>query len=87
MVEIFPKELTQTQCECGKIATQEGFQDSKDHNIFQPFWSETMQCRIRDRMDLQKLRAYAKSQGLINIGHVRGIKPDRKAIRYNYEHD
>lgn len=53
---------------------------------FQPFWSDTMQKRINDREDLSKLRQYAKDNGLTNVGHTK-MKPDRAAIRYNYEND
>lgn len=86
MVEIAPKVVQSLKCKCGGTADQEEFQDSKDHNIFRPFWSDTMQMRIRDRVDLQRLRDYAKSKGLVNVGHQR-MKPDRAAIRYNYERD
>jgi hypothetical protein len=86
VVEISPNETEKTPCECGKQARQEETQVGRDHNLFRPFWSDTMQCRINDREDLSKLRAYAKSKGLTNVGHT-VMKPDRAAIRHNYDHD
>lgn len=59
---------------------------SKGEGRFQPFWSDTMQMRINDREDLAKLRQYAKDNGLTNVGHT-SQRPDRAAIRHNYEND
>ena len=83
MVQIFPEKQLVKQCKCGKRALQI---EEVDAVMFKPFWSDTLQMRIMDRQDLQKLRAYAKKEGLINVGHEHQ-KPDRWAIRYNYEHD
>ncbi len=85
VVEISPNPTLQAGCECGNPAIPEEGQEKKEKNLFQPFWSDTMQCRINDREDLKKLRAYAKANGLTNVGHL-NQKPDRAAIRYNYEH-
>lgn len=86
VVEISPNETESLDCECGKKAHQEERADSKEHNLFKPFWSDTLQMRIKDRIDLQKLRQHAKDNGLINVGHVHQ-RPDRAAIRHNYENE
>ncbi len=80
---------TETQkCDCGKEMQRifSAPRAPEREGRFQPFWSDTMQCRIKDREDLSKLRSYAKAKGLVNVGH-RDMKPDRAAIKYNYEHD
>lgn len=51
---------------------------------FRPFWSDTFQMRVRDREDLRKLKDLRKQNGLECIGHQRQ-RPDRKAIRHNFE--
>lgn len=53
---------------------------------FQPFWSDTFQRRINDREDLRVMRDEAKASGLTCVGH-RKQKPDKAAIRHNYEND
>ena len=75
-------------CECGKTMFKL-FPTARSKDFrgkFSPFWSDTMQCRINDREDLNKLKQYAKDNGLTCVGH-NAQKPDRAAIRYNYEHD
>lgn len=80
------------KCECGSdmkrlfpcpMGYVDGVNTASDHK-FQPFWSDTMQCHIHDRQDLKKLKKYAKDNGLTCIGHDKQ-KPDKAAIRYNYE--
>lgn len=85
IVEISPKETSELPCHCGSVSDQV-HRESGDHNLFKPFWSDTLQMRIKDKIDLQKLRQYAKDNGLVNVGHVHQ-KPDRRAIRHNYESD
>lgn len=85
VIEISPKETEKLPCDCGKEAHQEERAEARDHNLFRPFWSDTLQKPIKDRMDLAELRSYAKANGLTNVGH-RDQKPDRAAIRWNYEH-
>lgn len=85
-VEIAPASTPEIKCGCGKSAVHEEMADSKEQNLFRPFWSDTMQKRIRDREDLKDLRSFAKRNGLTNVGHM-NQKPDRKAIRHNYETD
>lgn len=53
---------------------------------FQPFWSDTFQMRVNDREDLKKLQAMRKESGLECVGHT-NMKPDKAAIRWNYEND
>ncbi len=86
VVEIYPNETLSSECECGTNAFQETPVASSEQNLFRPFWSDTMQKRINDRQDLSELRSFAKRNGLTNVGHTKQ-KPDRAAIRYNYEHD
>lgn len=81
LVEIYPKHESEIDCECGGSAKE--IEVSRDL-VFKPFWSDTLQTRIKDKIDLQRLRQYAKDNGLVNVGHVHQ-KPDRRAIRHNYD--
>lgn len=53
-------------------------------DVFKPFWSDTFQMRVRDREDLKTVKDLRKKYGLECVGHRRQ-RPDRKAIRYNFE--
>jgi len=57
-----------------------------EHNLFKPFYSDTFDMPVRDRMDLKKIKELRKEHKLECVGH-RQTKPDRKAIRNNYEND
>ncbi len=83
LIETHPNDTSTLACECGSEMHSEY---RPNQTRFQPFWSDTMQCRINDREDLAKLKKYAKDNGLVNVGHTQ-MKPDRAAIRWNYEHD
>lgn len=60
--------------------------DRHDDFHFQPFHSMTFDMKVRDREDLQRLKESRRKHNLVCVGH-RYTKPDRKAIRNNYEND
>lgn len=51
---------------------------------FKPFWSDTFQMRVKDREDLKTLKSLREKNGLECVGHRRQ-RPDRQAIRHNFE--
>lgn len=90
---ILPDKMVQddevVSCEtCGKPMDRLFSCPRQGHNgvgeRFQPFWSDTFQMRVNDREDLNKLKDLRKQHGLECIGH-QDQKPDRTAIRKNYE--
>jgi len=58
--------------------------DGHADGTFRPFYSDTFEMHVRDREDMNKVRALRKQHGLEVVGHDR-MRPDRKAIRHNFE--
>lgn len=93
-IEYFDKLVDKNEvppCEkCGgktiRLWSRANLEKEDDHNIFKPFWSDTFTMRVKDRIDLQKIKELRKKHGLECVGHYTQT-PDRKAIRINYESD